>query len=69
MTIELCCCTRILLDEISNKQLHQRDVALTYALALRSSEPKDWTVINEAIIRRWSRSGLERIKQMAWRMV
>ena len=46
--------------------LTQRDVAKTYALGLRSSWPTDWKRVNAAIIKRWSKSGLNRIKQLAW---
>lgn len=66
MSLELCCCTTVLLSEISDKNITQRGVALTYAMALSSSEKTDWAAVNAAIIRRWSRSGLERIKVKAW---
>jgi len=46
----------------------QRDVAKTYALALRSSVPQDWKRINAAIMKRWPK-GLTRIKESAWRKV
>ncbi len=65
--IELACCTSTLIDEIRDKAFRQKDIALTYAMALRSSEKKDWRKINRAIIERWSRAGLERIKKMAWK--
>jgi hypothetical protein len=66
MIVELACCTRVLLNEIASKEMYQRDVAKTYALALRSSYPTDWAKVNAAIIARWSISGLDRIKNMAW---
>ena len=44
----------------------QKDIAKTYALGLRSQLPTDWKAANKAIIERWSISGLERIKQLAW---
>ena len=44
----------------------QKQVAQTYALALRSSWPTDWPKVNKLIVDRWSASGLERIKKMAW---
>ena len=66
MKIELICCTRVLLDEIANKAVKRRDIAKTYALALRSSEETDWPKVNRAIIDRWSVSGLEYIKNLAW---
>lgn len=66
MGLELVCCTDVLIRDIRCKQLKQRNIAQTYALALRSSEEPDWLKVNLAIIERWSHSGLERIKKMAW---
>ena len=59
-------CTEVLLHEIKMKEINQKDVACTYALALRSSEITNWKSINHAIINRWSMAGLKRIKEMAW---
>ena len=69
MSLELICCTEILLQEIADKRFKQRNVAKTYALSIMSSEETDYEKVNKAIIERWSHSGLERIKQLAWRMV
>ena len=69
MRIELCDCQETLLQEIRNKRFKQKDVALTYAMAIQSSEPKNWKEINDAIIERWSLSGLERIKRVAWKKI
>lgn len=69
MKMELCNCTETLLTEIANKKLLQEDIALTYAFALESSEKPDWRAVNLAIMTRWSRSGLERVKRMAWQRV
>ncbi len=69
MRIELCCCTATLLREISDKNFSQKSIVLTYAMAINSSEPKDWESVNDAIIKRWSRSGLEYIKRMAWKQI
>ncbi len=44
----------------------QKQIAMTYALAIKSSYATDWTRVNNAIIGKWSRKGLERIKKMAW---
>jgi hypothetical protein len=44
----------------------QKQIAQTYALAIKSSWPTDWPKVNQMIITRWSVSGLERIKKMAW---
>ena len=65
---ELCNCTNVLLNEISHKEFKQKDIALTYMLALRSSDKTDWKLVNEAIIKRWSMAGLKRIKDMAWKV-
>lgn len=65
MSIELADCTNTLLREIANEDMTQRSIAKTYALALRSSEETNWAKVNEAIIARWSRTGLERIKTLA----
>jgi hypothetical protein len=64
--MELYCCTSTLLDDISDNRFTKKNVAKTYALALRSSYPTDWGKVNKAIIKRWSRNGLEDIKRMAW---
>ena len=65
--LELTCTTQVLLDEIHNPRLRQKDIATTYRLAILSSDETDWKEVNKAIITRWSKSGLERIKKMAWR--
>ena len=65
MTFELACCTATLLVEIANLKMRRRDVAQTYALAMRSSEPTDWLRVNRAIIERWSMSALMWIKTKA----
>ena len=44
----------------------QKSIAMTYALALRSSYKTDWKKVNQMIVDRWSQSSLERIKNMAW---
>lgn len=64
MDCELCCIELIIKSELKSG-LRQRDIAKTYALALRSSWQTDWARVNRMIIARWSRSGLERIKKMA----
>lgn len=62
---ELAACTSTLLDEIARPESKRRDVAKTYCLALRSSEPTDWRAVNTAIIARWSVSALNWIKKQA----
>ena len=55
--------------ECAQPEMRQRDVALTYALAIRDESlvPVDWKRANEAILRRWPK-GLERVKRAAWRI-
>ena len=66
---ELLCCTQVICNEIE-QGLTQNVVAATYALAIRSeangADKPDWPVINRAIMRRWSPSGLKRVKKLAW---
>lgn len=64
--IELANCTNTLLHEIATPEMKRRDIAQTYALALKSSEQTDWGMVNKAIMKRWSKSGLIWIKQQAW---
>ena len=61
--------TWVLLNEIGMKEITQKSLALTYALAITGSELTDWKAVNQAIIQRWSESGLERVKGMAWAMI
>lgn len=67
MRTELADTTNTLLREIADPAMKRKDVAQTYALALRSSWPTDWRVVNEAIIARWSKSALVWIKNYAHR--
>jgi hypothetical protein len=68
--INLVFCTQVLLQDIGCKEATQKDIALTYAMALKSysqgADKPDWEAINGAILARWSMSGLERIKKLAW---
>ena len=45
----------------------RRKIAEYYRLALREGAIVDWKRVNEAIIARWSVSGLKWIKGQAWR--
>jgi hypothetical protein len=67
--IELANTTETLLVEISLPEMKQPDVALTYAMALRSSCKTNWSKVNRAIIDRWSFAGLERVKKLAWKRI
>lgn len=66
MEVELCCCEFVLLNEISMKEIKRDSIALTYRMAMDSSEKIDWAKINKAIMNRWSLSGLKYIKNKAW---
>jgi hypothetical protein len=66
MSFELANCTNHLLHEIADRTMKRRDVAQSYALAMRSSETTDWVQVNAAIIKRWSQSALVYIKEQAW---
>lgn len=67
MKAEMILCESTILDEIGMKESKQRDIAQTYRLAMESSECStiDWGKVNRAIMERWSKSGLIRIKEMA----
>lgn len=43
----------------------QKQIAQTYAHALKSSWPTDWTRVNKAILDKWP-GGLEKVKELAW---
>lgn len=67
MRIELADCENTLLSEIADKAFKRKDIALTYSMAMASSEgvTLDWGKVNRAIISRWSVSGLLWIKKEA----
>ncbi len=46
----------------------QEEAAERYAVALRDEyrASVDWSAVNDTIIDRWSISGLERVKKLAW---
>ncbi len=58
--------TDILLNRILNDKLNQRDIAKVYRRILKSKSYTNWKDVNKAIVKRWSMSGLKRIKYMAW---
>lgn len=71
--MNLVCCTAVLLDEVAAKGVKRKDVAMTYAMAIVSHANKadviDWRKVNAAITDRWSVSGLDYIKNLAWKIV
>ncbi len=68
--INMVCCTDVLLQDIDAKEMTQRDIAFTYAMAIKSQAQKtdipDWNTINKAIIARWNFKALDRIKKRAF---
>ena len=68
ISISLTNCTSTLLREVAMKEITRNSLALTYAMALHSDNPTDWGKVNEAILNRWSFSGLEYIKTRAWKL-
>ena len=58
----------IILEMIKDKHYTRDDIALQYAECIRKQVDMDATNINKAIIRRWSKSGLEHIKNLAWKI-
>lgn len=72
MRIELCDCENVLLREIECKESTQKGVAMTYAMALCSSENKDridWRKVNDAIAARWGQKAILRVKNKAWKLI
>jgi len=66
MKIEMMDCENVLMQEIADPKCKRKTIARTYAFALKSSEDIDFKKVNMAIINRWSISGLEYIKSLAW---
>jgi len=46
----------------------ERSLAVTYAFGLRASSPPDWKRINNAILTKFGKRGLTKIKTRAWRL-
>jgi hypothetical protein len=61
------CCEETILREIADETMKQKDIAMTYRLAMESEERDkiDWAKINGAIMARWSKTGLIAIKKSA----
>lgn len=61
-----------ILQELDNPRMTQKDVAVTYALAMNthlSGQTVDFQKINQAIIDRWSDKGLQNIKKKAHKLI
>ncbi len=69
IVITLAAAEATILGEIADKRFKRKSVAKTYSLAMRTHqlghEVIDWKKVNEAIIARWSFSGLNWIKEQA----
>jgi hypothetical protein len=59
--------TNTILREIAMPEMTQKSLAKMYAMLLKQRDEVEWALVNHAIIDRWSRKGLERIKTAAWR--
>lgn len=60
------------LEREINDGRKQADIVTTYAWAILNEErgeTVDWRRMNDAIVKRWSMSGLNRIKTLAWKKV
>lgn len=68
--INLVGCTEVLVQEAGTPEATQKDISLTYAMALKSqmerADMPRWPEINRAIIARWNMKALERIKKRAY---
>lgn len=62
--------TAILLEAIATKGVTRRYIAGLYGISIRLQFGlTDWSVVNHAIMTRWSYSGLQWIKNLATRAV
>lgn len=66
--IYMTACTFVLCNEIETLKLPQKEVAKTFAQALRSEDAgiykTDWGKVADAALKRWSPSGWRRLKEM-----
>lgn len=71
VSIELMFCEETILQEIDDKHSTRDDVALTYAFCRDAKKTQDvnFRTINEAIVKRWSLSALEYIKDKAAKLM
>lgn len=58
-----------ILTAVQDKSNQQKHIAAIYAKAVRRASNYDWPCINQTIIKRWSQSGLLRVKKMAWDII
>jgi hypothetical protein len=57
------------LKQIDDRRLTKADIAKIYGLLIMSGAQGNvaWPTINQAILRRWSKSALNDIKEQAWK--
>lgn len=58
---------KLLIADIRDRANTRDDIAVMYAEYL-NRDHWDWSVINGAIVERWSMSGLRYVKDKAWRL-
>ena len=72
MPMYMVCCTKVLLSEIEELKMNQRDVAITFAAALKSEaagvDIVDWEAVAAAALQRWSPAGWKKLKEIGWRI-
>jgi len=69
--MHLMCCEMVIENEIK-QGVPRKDVALTYAMTIRSQtagRETDWRKINAAITARWGTRGLAAVKSRAWKLL
>ena len=60
--------TKELMEAIKDKLNTRKDIAKIYGQALKEGlAGTDWKLVNQAIIERWSITGLIYIKNLAWK--
>lgn len=60
--------TETLLRHVGRPGITRNQLAPIYALAFPCSDDVDWQKVNLAIVKRWSRNGLQYIKRRAWKI-
>lgn len=69
-TMYLTACEMVILNELSHKEVTQKQIAQTYRLSIEAEngngEVINWKKVNEAIVARWGTKSLDRIKNLAW---
>ena len=70
--IYMTACTFVLCNEIESLKLPQKEIAKTFAQALRSEYAgvyrTDWEKVGTAALNRWGPSGWRRLKEMGHRI-